>query len=188
MTTGEKLFGSTHQLGALNLDGSVYSSCGVSGYGGVIRFSSGDWILGYASKFSSMNILEMEVDSIIVGLKLAWDSGFREVICEMDYLQTSMLLSSESSMFFLEFQAHLHMYHELIARPWLVQLNHIPMSVTLVANSLVKYGAKEQCDLRVMTIPLPELNHVLHHDFVSVKWFVCCCFFLVCQNKKQYLY
>jgi len=69
----------------LNVDGSSF-------YGIIIRNSSGEWLLGcfgYCGHTLNMNV---ELKAIDCGLDIAWNVGFRSIICRFDSHSTFVLL------------------------------------------------------------------------------------------------
>lgn len=60
------------------------------GTGGLIRSSKGDWITGF-SCFEGGGMLA-ELLAVRRGLQLAWESGFRNVVLEIDSQEVVSLL------------------------------------------------------------------------------------------------
>ena len=81
----------------LNTDRSVWMQSGVSGCGGVIRDANGNWLLGISAKGLSIDVLHVELQAILHGLKLAWETGHRVICCEMDSYEAYCILSATNS-------------------------------------------------------------------------------------------
>lgn len=77
----------------INVDGSSLGNPGRSGFGGVIRNSHGEWIMGFSGFCGVTTNINSELMAIQVGLKLAWDKDYRDVICESDSLRVQILYS-----------------------------------------------------------------------------------------------
>lgn len=68
----------------LNTEGSSLGNPGNSGYGGLIRNSCGEWLLGLSGRCGFTSNLNAELHAISHGLDIAWDKGIKDVICELD--------------------------------------------------------------------------------------------------------
>lgn len=69
---------------ALNVDGNVCCQPLRAGFGGCRRRPDGAWLLGFIGYGGDSNILHMELLGIWHGLCLAWNIGFRKVVCYSD--------------------------------------------------------------------------------------------------------
>ncbi|XP_058189471.1 uncharacterized protein LOC131307071 [Rhododendron vialii] len=68
----------------LNTDGCFYESTNTAGFRGVIRDSSGNWILGYYGKATCTSSLEVEIWAIYRGLTIILEKGMSNVTIEFD--------------------------------------------------------------------------------------------------------
>nr|XP_009772061.1 PREDICTED: uncharacterized protein LOC104222525 [Nicotiana sylvestris] len=55
----------------LNSDEAACTTIGAAGYGGVIRDSNGNWIVGYTGSLKHTTSLHMELMGLLQGLRLA---------------------------------------------------------------------------------------------------------------------
>ncbi|CAL8167723.1 unnamed protein product [Prunus armeniaca] len=80
----------------INTDGSRSPTSGSIGAGGLLRDTTGEWIKGFSVNLGngSVLVLEAELWSILWGLTLAWDSGYRNVEVESDSCDAVSLLNS----------------------------------------------------------------------------------------------
>lgn len=85
------------QVVKLNTDGASRGNPGIAGAGGVIRDSTGKWLVGYAAHLGMTSNLAAELHALRLGLILAWDEGYRMVICEMDALTMLDLIQSNDT-------------------------------------------------------------------------------------------
>lgn len=67
-----------------NADGSVNSNSAMATCGGVFRDDTGRWILGFARKMGSSNVLMAELWGIFTALSIAWDNNLRKIWVESD--------------------------------------------------------------------------------------------------------
>ncbi|MBA0675994.1 hypothetical protein Goari_017504, partial [Gossypium aridum] len=82
------------------------------------------------------SIFKIEVITILEGLKLAWELGFRQLEVESDHaLVVEMLLSrgvANSNM------SELCLVDQLMCRNWKIRFHHIPEYHNIVVDSLAK--------------------------------------------------
>lgn len=78
----------------LNTDGASLGNPGVAGAGGVIRDASGDWLVGFMLHLGVCSNMVAEMEAARFGLSLAWDEGYRKIVCEMDALVAIELFNS----------------------------------------------------------------------------------------------
>lgn len=90
----------------LNTDGSPLGNLGPSGFGGVIR--NGQWFFSF---FGS------EVFAIYNGLKLAYDRGIHNLVCESDS-KIVLHLIKENKNPFQPYNAFIHKIQQYIVEPW----------------------------------------------------------------------
>ncbi|KAJ1440944.1 Ribonuclease H-like superfamily [Sesbania bispinosa] len=64
---------------ALNIDGSVMGN--KAGFGGLVRNSAGEWLMGFFGHLDDKDILFTELMAILRGLQLCWDKDIRNIQC-----------------------------------------------------------------------------------------------------------
>lgn len=57
---------------------------GMAGAGGLIRGSAGEWFCGFQAHLGTCTNTAAELYAVRLGLGLAWQEGFRNVVCEVD--------------------------------------------------------------------------------------------------------
>ncbi|KAL4346674.1 hypothetical protein GQ457_17G015250 [Hibiscus cannabinus] len=77
----------------LNIDGSRVSPEGFASCGGVVRTSSGEWIIGFSKYVRICSTVVAELWDVFEGLVLAWTKGFRKVVLEVDSLDVFRILT-----------------------------------------------------------------------------------------------
>jgi hypothetical protein len=65
----------------LNVDRSALANPWKAGYGGLIRKHNGSFQLGFFGSVRISNILHVEIQALLTGVKLCWDTGYRKFIC-----------------------------------------------------------------------------------------------------------
>jgi hypothetical protein len=87
----------------LNVDGSSLGNPGRSGFGGLIRDTNGNWLLGFSGSCGITTNINAELQAIFYGLEKAWSHGYRHVECESD-CQSALKLIKEG----VPIQTHLY--------------------------------------------------------------------------------
>ena len=75
----------------LNTDGSRFNEL-CYGYGGVLRSSNGDWLMGFSASSMNMDITLVELLALKEGLTIAWNMGHKRIICKIDSGEAVALL------------------------------------------------------------------------------------------------
>ncbi|MBA0735766.1 hypothetical protein Gogos_019581 [Gossypium gossypioides] len=68
----------------ININGSVSMSNTKAAIGGVVRYSSGVWLVGCEMVTGVSDIFQIEARAIVEGLKLVWSKGFKQVEVDCD--------------------------------------------------------------------------------------------------------
>lgn len=76
----------------LNIDGSYLKNPEVGGIGGVIRNRKGDWILGFSKGFQLATNNQMELLSLLEGLKIVEDQKLFPIEINVDSVQVFLML------------------------------------------------------------------------------------------------
>lgn len=80
-------------------DGAAKGNPGAAGAGGFLRQSSGNWLIGFMAHLGLCSNVAAELHAIRIGLQLAWDEGYRKIVCEVDALVVLDILSSAEVIF-----------------------------------------------------------------------------------------
>lgn len=78
----------------LNVDGSSFGNPGILGIAGFLRGHDGHWIASFMGHIGISDNLHDELLGLEHGLMLAWDKGFRSLICYSDALNVIQLIKS----------------------------------------------------------------------------------------------
>jgi ribonuclease HI len=124
----------------LNVDGSSLGNPGPSGFGGVLRQDNGNWIFGFAGTVGISTILHVELLAIYHGLKVAWDQGYRNIICYSDSTLSIQLVEGEVSPWH-HYASILANIKALVKRNWSICFKHTMREANSVADLLAKTGA-----------------------------------------------
>ncbi|XP_057444549.1 uncharacterized protein LOC130736776 [Lotus japonicus] len=105
----------------------------------------------------------MELMAIFQGLKLAWEEGFRRVLCLSDSLLPVSLIQEPPTRFH-ECTVLIASVNDLLRRQWEVRLEHTLRDGNACADFLAKVGAAQGLAFHVLVDPPPELSLVLLAD------------------------
>ncbi|KAK8519654.1 hypothetical protein V6N12_030021 [Hibiscus sabdariffa] len=107
----------------------------------------------------------MVPDAYLTGLLEAWCRGYPHVVLEVDSLEAMRLLRNDSTM---DERCSIMWYLlDLQRRNWVVRLNHIPLNLYKLADSLAKLPTSDSLDLIVFDTPLISVRHLLDTEVVS---------------------
>ncbi|MBA0634562.1 hypothetical protein Godav_028878, partial [Gossypium davidsonii] len=135
----------------LNTDGVVSTSTQSAAIGGVIHDDGGSWVCGYSMTLGKDEVFRIEARSMLEGLRLAWDKGYRQVELESDNaLLVELVLAGNSTASHI---VELHAIHKILHRNWKVQIRHIPRAHNEVAGFMAKHAAPRFTSILVFSIP-----------------------------------
>ena len=81
----------------VNIDGFSLGNPGDYGFGGILRDSGGQWLVVYSGFCGHTTNVLVEIMTTYQGLFLAWNSGYRHVICESDSMNALNLINNQNS-------------------------------------------------------------------------------------------
>ena len=124
----------------LNVDGSFRGNSGSARFGGLARGDDGRWIFGFYGSIGLAGNLLPELIATFQGLCLAWNHGFRRVLCESNSLEAIRLIHSPSPDLH-HFQAVIMEIKSWLSREWHVLVSHVLREGNQYADHLAKLGA-----------------------------------------------
>ncbi|MED6213778.1 hypothetical protein PIB30_096649 [Stylosanthes scabra] len=110
-------------------------------------------------------ILRCEPFAIWKGLILAWDKGFRQVICETDSLDAFNLVHCELS-YVMEHRDLVSKIKDVELLPWSMRITLIQRSANNAADYLAKQAASSQLPYREWSDPSYDINLVIQQDCI----------------------
>ena len=148
----------------LNCDASWFPPSGYAGFGCIIRNPDGCWLKGCTGKVEVCSVLFAELYAIWRGLLLAWESGFREVICETDCLEALFLVNQRMlSKDIPEWDLAKHI-QEVMNWNWRVSILLIQRTANSVADCMAKAAASVADIHSNWSQPWSELQHLIDLD------------------------
>lgn len=112
--------------------------------------------------------MEAELLAIYYGLKMIWIRSFKPVLLGSDSKEAIRLILGES-----EGKGDI-MYlvrncRELLARPWIVHINHVFREVNLAVDKLAKWDPRRGLGMFELRRPLQELLNTLEEDAMGIE-------------------
>ncbi|MED6192359.1 hypothetical protein PIB30_009438 [Stylosanthes scabra] len=118
---------------------------------------AGDCVRGCFSSVHEIVILRCELLAISHGLLLAWDSGYREVICETNSLEAFSLINNDYVSPASDHYDLLLMIKDVLQRNWLACVTLIQRTANAATDYLAKHAALFQPYYREWNEPWADL-------------------------------
>ena len=106
----------------------------------------------------------MELLAILHGLSLAWELGYRKIICETDSLEVFNLVTAAST-------PSRHSCHQILQdtkmltlNSWVLRFSHVICAANSAADYLAKCGAASNTAVAQWAGPDSKLSLLLHRD------------------------
>lgn len=151
----------------LNVDGSSLGNPGRSGFGGILRDMNGEWVSGFSGFCGYTTNINAELLAIYHGLRVAWDMGFRLVICESDSQVAISLVTTEVD----QFHPHANLINSikrLTTRDWTLVFTHTLRKGNECADWFAKTGASSDVDFLLWDFCPQQLHSVMLADAIGV--------------------
>jgi ribonuclease HI len=123
----------------LNVDGSSVGNPGRSGFGGLIRDTNDNWLLGFSGSCGITTNINAELQAIFYGLEKAWSHGCRHVKSESD-CQSALKLIKEWVPTTHPYAPIIDLIKRFIDYPWFLSFHHSLREDNSCADWLAKYG------------------------------------------------
>lgn len=149
----------------MNSDGCAKGNPGEAGAGGLIRDARGQWLVVFTCDLGICTSVTAELEGIRQGLSLAWDEGYRYVVCEAD-AQTIIRIIQHGDSTSHPHGALIEDFRSLLRRDWQCILHHTLREGNSCADSLV--GLKSMERLKIFRNPPPQLHNLLLRDLASI--------------------
>ncbi|KAH1039675.1 hypothetical protein J1N35_041418 [Gossypium stocksii] len=156
------IFESTRVL--LSTDGAVARDSGHTAIGGVVRGKDGNWIIGFGHYLGVCSSSKAEVWSILDGILLLLNKGYRQTIVQTNSLEVVQALN-DMGMDELEITVLRRTQHIMNSEgQW--KILHIPREQNLVADQLAKPSLNWKSTLQVFDDAPKEILELLQNDKV----------------------
>jgi len=149
----------------LNVAGAhLASNPGPSGFWGLLRNNSAEWITGFSGYCGHATNLYAELMTILQGLLLVWEKGIRLLICESDSSWVLHLIDHGDNRY--------HPYAAVInkTRDWVISFSHTLRQGNMCADSLPKMGSSTMDTLTIWDECPQQLSSLLLGDSLGVTY------------------
>ncbi|KAJ6420916.1 hypothetical protein OIU84_028322 [Salix udensis] len=153
----------------INVDGSSLGNLGRIGAGGLIRASTGNFLVGFTIFAGVACNLLPELLAIAKGLKLAWDRGYRKINCHSNSKDALRLLSA-NQVGFHKYRALIFEIRELLRRDWTVRIEHIFREANFCADFMAKFATSCDNGLMIWDEPPQGLQQLLLADIMGISF------------------
>ncbi|KAJ1408338.1 Ribonuclease H domain [Sesbania bispinosa] len=136
---------------------------GKAGYGGLVRNSKGEWIIGFMGNLDRSDILMAELTAILRGLKLCWEKSFSKVWCMSDSLTAVKLIMGGVP----SFHRYANLVHEirgLLGKNWIISFSHVLREGNGCVDFLAKKGTELNTPHCVLQVIPEEMKQLLQVD------------------------
>ena len=151
---------------SLNTDGAM-KRFGYAGAGGLLRDYNGNWLMGFTVNLGMCSVLSAELWGLLHGLKVAWDYGSRHLQVGVDNKNVVLLLerahppANENAIL-------VKTIRELLARDWIVHMEHVYRKANSAADFLASYSLTKPLGLHVLPSPPPDIIGLLCNDAYGI--------------------
>lgn len=146
----------------LDTDGSVngqhQATCG-----GVIRDTTGNWLLGFQEKLGYIPVTTAELKGIYAGLKLCKAQGYTKVEAYTDSMEAYQLIMQNGNPSH-PLRQELNSIRELIYSNWELEIKHCPREAIKCADQLAKEAHDMEADTNILSEPSPSCINILIED------------------------
>ncbi|CAN1831416.1 Putative ribonuclease H protein At1g65750 [Linum perenne] len=152
----------------LNTDGAVNQTSRRAIAGGLLRNEVGHCLMAFSANLGNCSITRAEMRGAIIGLKIAWDLGFRRVELQLDSATAIALFSEEGNV------THHHSsevldFRELKGRDWVVSIRHTYREGNKAADHLASRGFSLPIGLHMIPTTDCNLGYFLCYDSLGIS-------------------
>jgi len=153
----------------INVDGSSLGNPGRIEAGDLIRASMGNFLVWFTVFAGVACNLLPELLAIAKGLKLAWDRGYRKIICHSDSKDALRLLST-NQVGFHKYRVLIFEIRELLSRDWTIRIKHTFREANFCADFMAKLATSYDNGLMIWDEPPQGLQQLLLADIVGISF------------------
>ncbi|KAL9453332.1 hypothetical protein AB3S75_009020 [Citrus x aurantiifolia] len=150
----------------LNTDGSVRNSWD-AGAGGVIRDYAGNWISGFCMNIGECTVVMAELWGLYQGLLLAWETGIKWLMVEVDSLCVTQMISKHVVVPNVSY-ALVVAVRDLLNRNWQVCLTHIYREANSVADFMANMALSLPSGMHLFSSPPMGTYSAILQDMIGV--------------------
>ena len=122
----------------LNTDGSAIGNLGLASVAGILRDSSGWWLLRFSLNLGIVTNNMAELAAVRHGLLLEWDLDFKFIQIEIDSITVLSWITNRNATYPPPMMSLIYDCRSLIEQEWEVQARHIYREANRCADALAK--------------------------------------------------
>ena len=147
----------------LNVDGAC-TQRGVMGCGSLLRAADGQFVIGFIHHIPEPgDSLQAELWGVLLGLRMTWEHGDRQVVLETDASDVVRLVNSQC----IEMHPDANLIREIqfmLARDWEVSVQQIAREANSCADFLAKYSLQSMPGYLQFNKPAEKLVMLVQDD------------------------
>jgi len=150
----------------LNVDGSWVEVLNRMRGGGIIKDDYGIWLSGFSCNADGGNALHVELLAMEVGLRHAWELGYKDIHCEFDCTEVVNLLSNNTDVQFHWLRDIIMRIRSMLEWNWIVTVTSVNREFNQVDDALAKQGVQYGLPLRIWKFPPSRILSLLCRDLI----------------------
>ncbi|KAK8580071.1 hypothetical protein V6N12_070357 [Hibiscus sabdariffa] len=145
-----------------NTDGVVDLHSDFASCGGVLRYSNGDWCMGFSRSLGRCSVLMAEIWAVHDMLKHAWSLGYRQVEVETDNSKVYAIVSGKSMA--LHGNSVVQAVQSLFALDWDIHFSLVNRDHNRVTDALARLSRGQLISETLYTAPPPSVRELITVD------------------------
>lgn len=140
----------------------------MTGAGGLIRNSNGEWIKGFSINLGVYSVTMAELWGIYQGLLLAWEIGIRDLLIEADSACAVQMIARDC----FTVNACYPLICDikgLMARNWRVAVHHFYRESNYAANLMASHALQLPLGLHIFSFPPSVISTWLLYDGLGIS-------------------
>ncbi|CAN1172909.1 Putative ribonuclease H protein At1g65750 [Linum perenne] len=153
----------------INTDGSVLHPSKQAAAGGIIRDWQGRKIAVFVANLGVCSIMRAELKAVDIGLKIAWELGFRKAHLQLDSKSAvSTIRSSSIDEDFRHCQT-VRSIHERMSKNWEIRISHVFREANKVADLLAHHGHSLEFGVSENCMYASTIDREIWNDFLGAS-------------------
>ncbi|CAN1124148.1 Putative ribonuclease H protein At1g65750, partial [Linum perenne] len=150
----------------INTDGSVLPQNGNATAGGIIRDWTGRPLAVFAANLGACTITRAELRAADIGLRIAWDLGYRKAHLQLDSRVAVEAISNQQAGDNRHSQT-IKSIQDMLNRDWEVSSYHIYREGNMVADRFALLGHSLNFGVSINCLYPPDIDKIIWNDYVG---------------------
>lgn len=152
-------------------------------YGGLIRDSEGEFLLGFYGTLRNQEITHVEIFALLQGITICWERGYMNVHCVSDSLDTVNYVKKGVTNHH-RYSNEIVKIQNLLLQDWQCSITHNCREGNQCADFLAKLGANSGVAMMVIQEPPTGLQPLLAADAAGVSFMRAQSFCIFCFSLQ----